>query len=42
MPSLSPRAMTETSRPRQVSKSQFKAHALELFREIGPPASRFW
>jgi antitoxin (DNA-binding transcriptional repressor) of toxin-antitoxin stability system len=34
MPSLSPRAMTETSRPRQVSKSHFKAHALELFREI--------
>ena len=34
MPSLSPRAMPETSRPRQVSKSHFKAHALELFREI--------
>jgi antitoxin (DNA-binding transcriptional repressor) of toxin-antitoxin stability system len=26
--------MTEISRLRQVSKSQFKAHALELFREI--------
>ena len=34
MPSVSPRAMPETSRPRQVSKSHFKAHALELFREI--------
>ncbi|MFM1798734.1 MAG: hypothetical protein RLZZ117_1012 [Cyanobacteriota bacterium] len=34
MPSLSPRAVTEISRPRQVSKSHFKAHALELFREI--------
>jgi hypothetical protein len=34
MPSLSPRAMTESSRLRQCSKSQFKAHSLKLFREI--------
>lgn len=34
MSSLSPRDMTETSRSRQVSKSNFQAHALELFREI--------
>ena len=26
--------MPETSRPQQVSQSHFKAHALELFREI--------
>ena len=28
------RAMPDPSQPRRVSKSQFKAHALELFRQV--------
>jgi len=30
----SPRGLQGPSQPRRVSKSQFKAHALELFRQI--------
>ena len=34
--------MPETSRPRQVSKSHLKAHALELFQEIEASGQPLW
>jgi len=34
VPGPSPRSLPGPSQPRRVSKSQFKAHALELFRAI--------
>jgi antitoxin (DNA-binding transcriptional repressor) of toxin-antitoxin stability system len=34
MDASSTRAMPGPSQPRRVSKSQFKAHALELFRQV--------